>query len=153
MAGDAGQVHLGAGLGEGEEGGAEAGFHVVAVQLLEQRVQGALQIAHVHVLVDHQALDLVEHGAVGGVHLVGAEHAARAGDADGGLAAEHGAGLHRAGVGAQHDVVVHVEGVLGVPGGMVLGQVQKLKVIMIQFDFRALHDVEAQAREGGEHLV
>ena len=37
----------------------------------------ALEVGHRDALVDDQALDLVEHGGVGGVHLVLAVHAAR----------------------------------------------------------------------------
>ena len=152
-AGDAGQIDLGARLGKGEEGGAEARFDIIAVQALEQRVQRALQIAHVHVLIDHQTLDLMENGAVGSVHLVGAEDAAGAGNADGGLAGQHGTRLHGGGVRAQHDVIIHIEGILRVARGMVLGQVQKLKVVVIQLDFGAFHHIKAQTRQGREHLV
>ena len=58
----------------------------LAVQLLHDGVQGALQVGHGHALVDDHALDLVEHGGVGGVHLVLAVHPAGGDDADGQLA-------------------------------------------------------------------
>ena len=95
----------------------------------------------------------MEHGAVGRVHLVGAVNAAGADDADGRLAGQHGAGLHGAGMGAQHDIVVHVEGILRVPGGMVLGQVHQLEVIVIQLHLGAFHHFEAQTGEAVDQLV
>ncbi len=52
-------------------------------------------------LVDDQALDLVEHRRVGLIGVV-AEGAARHDDADRRLLRQHGADLHRARMGAQH---------------------------------------------------
>ena len=46
-------------------------------------VQRALQVGHGDALVDDHALNLVEHGGVGGVHLVLAVDAAGGDDADG----------------------------------------------------------------------
>ena len=148
----AGQIHLGGRLREGEEGRAEAGLDALAVHLAGELVQRALQVAHGDVLVDHQALHLVEHRAVGGVGLVGAVHPARADHADGRLAGGHDAGLHRGGVGAQHDVVIHVERILRIAGGMVLGQVQKLEVVVVILHLRALHHLVAHAHEDVHHL-
>ena len=65
------------------------------------------------------------------VRFVGAVHAAGADDADGRLARGHDARLHRRGVRAQNDVVVHIERILRVARGMVLGQVQQLEVVVI----------------------
>ena len=95
----------------------------------------------------------MEHRAVRGVNLIGAVHAARADDADGRPAGEHGARLHGAGVRAQHDVLVHVEGVLRVAGGVVLGQVHQLEVVVIQLHLRAFHHVKAHAGEALDQLV
>ena len=76
-------VHLAGGLGEGEVVGAEAGLGALAVELLHHGVEGALQIRHGDALVDDHALHLMEHGGVGGVHLVLAVHPAGGDDADG----------------------------------------------------------------------
>ena len=95
----------------------------------------------------------MEHRRVGGVGLVGAVHAARADDADGRLAGGHDAGLHRGGVGAQHDVVIHVEGVLRVARRMVLRDVQKLEVVVVVLHLGALHDLVAHAHEDVDHLI
>ena len=89
----------------------------------------------------------MEHGAVGGVHLVGAVHPAGADHAEGGLAGEHGARLHGGGVGAQHHVVVNIEGILGIPGGVVLGNVHQLEVVVVQLYFRAAYHIEAHAQK------
>ena len=95
----------------------------------------------------------MEHRRVGGVGLVGAVHATRADDADGRLAGGHDAGLHRGGVGAQHDVVIHVEGVLGVARRMVLRDVQQLEVVVVVLHLGALHDLVAHAHEDVDHLL
>ena len=95
----------------------------------------------------------MEHRAVGGVHLVGAEHPAGAHDADGGLLLEHGAGLHGAGLGTKHHVIVDIEGVLRVPGGMVLGHIQQFKIVQVQLHFGAFHHGKAHGGEAVQHFV
>ena len=46
-----------------------------------------------------------------------------------------------------------IEGVLGVPGGVVLGEVQGLEVIVVGFHLRALHHIEAHPQEDLLDLV
>ena len=69
-------------LGEGEMRGAEAHLHVVE---LEERLaefgQRPFEMAEMRLLVDDQALDLVEHRRVGLIEIV-AEGAPRHDDAD-----------------------------------------------------------------------
>ena len=79
--------------------------------------------------------------------------AARADDADRRLLGEHGARLHGRGVRAQQDVFVKIEGVLRVAGGVVLGQVEQLKVIMVQLHLRPFDHGKAQAREDRDDLL
>ena len=88
-----------------------------------------------------------------GVHLVGAVHTAGADDADGRLAAEHGARLHGAGVGAQHNVVINIEGILRVAGRVILRNVHQLEVEVIQLHLGALHHLKAHAGEAVHQLV
>ena len=54
---------------------------------------------------------------------------------------------------AQHDVLIHVEGILRVAGRVILGQVHQLKVVMIQLHLRALHHVKAHAGEALDQLI
>ena len=56
--------------------GTEPGDGIGTVDGLDDGVQCALQVRHGHALVHHQTLDLMEHGGVGRVGLVLAEHAA-----------------------------------------------------------------------------
>ena len=90
----------------------------------------------------------MEHGGMGGVVIV-AVHRAGRNHADWRvrLLALHGAGLDAAGLGAQQEVVRNVEGVLHVPGRVVLGQVQRFKVKIVVVDFRAFDDIEAHMHE------
>ena len=148
----AADVHLDAGLGEGEVGRAQAGAHLAAEQPLDEHVQHALQVAQGDALVHHKALHLVEHGAVGGVR-VGAEHPAGHQHLDGGLFGVHGADLAGGGLGAQQQLVGQVEGVLHIPGGMVLGHVQAGKAVVVVLDLGALVNFKAHARKGVDDLV
>ena len=60
------------GLGEREVVRAQADGGVVAEHLPGEVLQGAAQVGHGQVLVDGQALELVEHRGVRGVELIGA---------------------------------------------------------------------------------
>ena len=95
----------------------------------------------------------MEDRGVGGVGLVGAVHPAGADHADGRLAGGHDAGLHRGGVGAQHDIIIHIKRILRVAGGMVLGDVQKLEVVVVKLHLGALHRLVAHAHEDVHHLL
>ena len=142
-------VHLAGGLGEGEVVGTEAHLAVLAVDLLHNGDQSALQVTHGDVLVHHQTLDLVEHGGVGGVGLVLAEHTAGSQHAQGGLVLLHVADLHGAGLGAQQNgiVVGEVEGVGAVTAGVALLDVQAGEVVAGQLHLGAVHHLIAQAHE------
>ena len=148
-------VHLAAGLGEGEVVRAEARDGVGAVHLHGHVVQHALQVGEGDVLVDDQALHLVEHRAVGGVHLVLAVAAAEDGGADGQGARLHDARLHVAGLGAQEGaaLLVEIEGVRPLAGGVVLVGVQAVEVIDGLLDLGAVVYLKAHADEDVLELV
>ena len=78
---DAGDLHLGAGLGEGEERRTETRLHARAEQRFHGVVERALQIAERDVGIDRQTLDLVEHRRVRGVGRIVAVHLAGNDDA------------------------------------------------------------------------
>jgi hypothetical protein len=70
---------------------------------------------------------------------------------------QHGADLHRAGVGAQQDVVMHlaaltqqVEGVVHRTRRMILRRVQRGEVVPVGFDLRAVGDVKS---DGAKQLL
>ncbi len=142
-------IHLAAGLGEGEVMGAEAGPGFRTVQAVDELVQRALQVGEGDALVHHEPLDLMEHGAVGGVHLILAVDAAGRNDANGQGLGLHDVDLHGARLGAQQHLVlfVEVEGVLPVAGGMALFRVQTIEVVGGKLDLGALGDGEAHADE------
>ena len=95
----------------------------------------------------------MEHRGVGGVHSVAAVDPAGSDDPDGRTLFLHGAHLHGAGLGAQDDVVIDIECVLGIPGRMVFGDVQGFEVVVIVFHFRAFGNGKAHAGEDVIKLV
>ncbi len=116
----------------------------------EHVVERAAQVRHRDATVDDEPLDLVEDRAVRGVVLVGAVDAARADDVDRWLAGQHRAGLHGAGVGAQHEVVlgrVGPEGVLQGARGVVGAEVERVEVEPLGLDARAFGDLPAHRHE------
>src|ERR1700694_1862920 len=88
-------------LGERKERRPESHVDVIDLEeRLAEFVQDPFEMAEMRALVDHEALDLVKLRRVGGVGI-DAVGAARADEADRRLLSEHGADLHRRGVGAQ----------------------------------------------------
>ena len=97
----------------------------------------------------------MEHGAVGGVHLILAVDTARRDDADGQRPGLHGVDLHGRGLGAQEDLAVRgeIEGVRPLPGGVPLVDVQLGEVILLPLHLRAVHDLKAHADEDVLDLI
>ena len=119
-------------------------------------LEGAAQVRHSESLVDRDALDLVEHGGVRGVELVGAIDAAGRDDVDGQFAAEQRTDLHRAGVRAQHEVRfdrVDEECVLHGAGRVVLVEIHGVEVEPLVLDLRAFGDLPAHGDEQVAHLL
>ncbi len=145
-------------LGERKERRAEAHVHIVHLEEgLAEFLQDPLQVAEVRGLVDHQALDLMEHRRVGLV-AIAAIGAARADDADRRLLAQHGAHLHRRGVGAQQQaravgLLREIEGVVHVPGRMAFREVQLGEVVVVGLDVGTFRHREAHVGEDGGELV
>ena len=144
-------VHLGARLGEGEVAGTKADLSIGAEQLLSEVEQHLLQVGKGHILVNVQALNLVEEAVGAGGNGLVAVNATRADDANGRLVALHCAYLNRAGVAAQHDVAGHVllvlldeESVLHVACGMVGSKVQCTEHMPVVLNFGTIGDGKAQ---------
>ena len=74
-------------------------------------------------------------------------------DAQGRLLRQHRADLHRRRVGAQQGALPDVERVLHVPRRVVARNVERLEVVVVALDLRALGDREAEPREDGDDLV
>ena len=120
-------------LGEREERRPEPHLDVVDLEeRLAEFLQHPFEVAEMRALVDHQAFDLVEHRRVGlvGVAAIGA---ARADHADRRLLRQHGAHLHRRGVGAQQQpravgLRVEEERVVHFPRRMACGKFSLVKL-------------------------
>ena len=103
LAEDAADVDLGAGLDEGEVARAKAHRRAGAVEALGERGEHALELGEAHVLVDEEALDLVEHRRVGRRRRRGGRRGPALTTAIGGLRRDHLADLHVARVRAEKD--------------------------------------------------
>ncbi len=155
LARSAGEHHvdLGRRLGEREVRRPEAHVELVGLEEAAQEVGvDALQVGEADVLVDPQALDLVEHRRVGRV-AVDAVGAPERDHLDRRRVHARVAHLHRAGVRAQQQRLavrvlrVDVERVLHRARRMVLGVVQRGEVVPVVLDLRTVGDVEADRAE------
>src|ERR1035438_9258168 len=158
---DAAHLHVGAGLGEGEERRIETRLHRRAEQRLHRVVQRALQVAEGDVGVHRQAFDLVEYRRVGGVERIVAMHLAGDHDAHRRRLLLHGANLHRRSVGAQQQTIARglallagdEQRVLRIARGMVRREVERLEVVVVGLDLGAFADGVAHRFEYGDDLV
>ena len=113
-------------------------------------VERAAQVRHGEAAVDGQALDLVEDRGVRRVELVGPVDPAGRDDVDRRRARQHGAGLHRAGVRAQHQAGVlgrDEEGVHHRAGRVVAADVERVEVQPLRLELGAVGDLVAHAHE------
>ncbi len=114
------------------------------------------QVRHGEAAVDGDALDLVEHGRVRRVELVLAEHLARAHHVHRQVALQQRADLHRAGLGAQHQVAVlrrDEEGVLVAARRVVLVHVERVEVEPLVLELGAFGHLPAHRHEDVAHLL
>src|SRR5215467_9704677 len=149
---EAEHVHLRGRFREGEERGTEAYARARPEHLAGEVIQSPLEIGHGDVAIHGEAFDLVEHGRVGGVGEVVPEDFAGADDAHGRPLRLHGADLHGRGVGAQHDIGGHMEGVLHVARGMVVGKVERAEVVVVRLHLGPLRHGESEPLEDSDDL-
>src|SRR3954466_7660415 len=157
---EARDVDLDARLGEREEVRPQPHRPLFAEDRAGEAQQRALEVGERDVLVDREALDLVELRRVRRV-VVAPVGAAGDDDVDRRGLQLHRAHLHRRGVRAQHDVVGQVERVRLEPRRVVLGEVEGVEVVVDEVGLRAFGDAEAEAEEdildlapdGGDHVV
>ena len=100
--------------------------------------QRTLEICQCQVFIHYEALHLHENGAVACVHFVYAEHAAGHYEPEGRLEVQQRPRLQRGGMGAQHNAVVYIEGILHIAGRVIQGQVQLCEVIIVILHLGAL---------------
>ena len=124
---------------------AQADVALVAEDRAGEREQRALEVGERDVLVDGEALDLVELRRVGGV-VVAPVAGARDHDVER-RRVLHRAHLHRRRVGAQDDVVVDVERVRPLPRGVRDVVVEPVEVVGDRLDLGPLDDAEAEPDE------
>ena len=146
-------VHLGRGLREREERGAEPHPRVGREEAPGERGERGLEVHEGDPFVDREPLDLLEHGAVRGIERVAAVHLPRDYDPDGRRVALQGADLHGRRVGAQQHVSAQIERVLGIHGRMVLGEVERGEVIALGLGLRPDGAGEAELVEDLADLV
>ncbi len=146
VAGEAGDVELDARLGEGEEVRPHPRLAPLAEDRPQHLFQGPLEVGERDPLADREALDLMEHRAVGGVG-VAAVDLARHDQEDRRRLGLHRPGLDRRGVGPQQDLGVRldVEGVLEHPRRVPGRVVERGEVVVVVLDLGALQDPVSEA--------
>ena len=152
----AGGVHFGGRLGERKIAGPQARLCFGAEKFAREIIHGAFEIAEGDVRIHGQAFDLVEHVAVRRVGIIAAIDFARDDDAHRRLLLFHGANLHRRSVRAQQMPAARardVEGVHVVARGMMLGNIQRLEIVVRRFDFGSGDDAEADRGENAQKFV
>ena len=147
--GSKGNIYFRRRFGEGEIAGPETDLRVGAKKVLQEDFQGPLEVCKADALIHYETFDLVEYGRMGGI-VIPAEHLARGNHADWriGCMLPESSRLYRRCMGAEKNIRRNVEGILHIPGRMVLRQVQAFEIVVILFDFRPLFYGIAHADEG-----
>ncbi len=157
MADVAAHIDLRGGFGEREVGRAHADLGVRAEHLAGEQEDGLLEVREGDVLVDIEALHLVEDAVRAGADGFVAEHAARADHADREGLGFHRTHLHGGGVGAEQERIQvaggHEEGVLHLAGRVVRREVQGLEHVPVVLDLGAFRDVIAEFAEDVHDLL
>jgi hypothetical protein len=145
-------------LGERKERGPEPHVDVIDLEeRLAELVQDPFEVAEMRALVDDEALDLVKLRRVGGVGI-DAIGAARADDADRRLLRQHGAHLHRRGVGPQQHARavffrIEEERVVHFPRRMAFGEIQLGEVVVVGLDIGAFGDRKSHVGEDRRQFI
>src|ERR1700716_2783980 len=134
--------------------------HVDVIDLeerLAEFMQDPFEVAEMRALVDDETFDLVKLRRVGGVGIdpIGAS---RTDDADRRLLGQHGAHLHRRGVGTQQHARAILfwpeeERVVHLPRRMAFGKIQLGEVVIVGLDIRAFGNRKSHVGEDRRELV
>lgn len=106
-----------------------------------------MELTHGDTTVHHQPFHLGELMGVGGIIIIPSVYFSGTDDLDRNpsLPGFHGAYLNRGGLGPQQDLRCDVKGILHIPGRMVFGKVEGLKIIIICLHFRTLRHFKAHS--------
>ena len=163
----AAEIHFEARLGVSEIVRTKTRLRVLAEQRREDVVEQRLQVAHRDVLVDVQALELVEVRAVRRIGRVAAINAPGRDDADRRLdlsascgfaptTCACGAGISPRGVFLvtlpKRARVREIKRVLRIARRMIGGRVERIETVVLGFNFRAVRDGEADFAQDPAHL-
>src|SRR5215470_11342273 len=144
---EAGVVDLRAWFDEREIGWAEACARFGAEEQTHELLDRAFQVAERDAAVYKQPFDLVEHRIMRGVGRVAAEDASGRGHAQRRAALLHRVNLHRRGLRTQRQPLVDVERVLRAARRVIGRDVQRVEVVEVGLDLRAVLDLVAHRDE------
>ena len=136
--------------------GTEAELAVIAVELLHEHFESALEVAHCDALVNYETLNLVEQGRVSSVNGVGTENSSGRDYTDRWLLVLHNVYLNGRGLGTEENGLVcalDVECILSISCRMIGREVQSLENVVIVIDLGTVSDIEAHADEYFSDLV
>ena len=145
-------------LGEREVRRAKPHLDVIDLEeRLAELLEDPLEVPEVRPPVDHQAFDLMEHRRVGlvgiaAVGATGADHPDRR------FLAQHGADLHRRGVGAQQQPRAvrffrEEERVVHVPRRMARREIEQGEIVLVGLDVGSFRDRESHVGEDRREFV
>ena len=143
---------------KGEVARAEAHRQVFHLEERPRQIdQAALEMPHMGALVDHQPLDLMEHGRMGHV-VVAAIGAARCDDPVRRRLGLHRPDLHRRGVGPEQHALAplvgaEIESVVHLARRVLRRDVERREIVEVVLDVRPFDDPEAHVGENRDQLI
>ena len=143
-----GHVHLGRRLGEREIRRPQPHAQVLLEERLQELLQCRLEVGKADVLIDHEPLDLMEHGRVGHV-VIAAIHPPWHDHGQRQAPLAQLADLHGRGVRAQQSTVREIERVVHGAGRMVGRNIERLEIMEVVLDLGARGHLEPGVAKQG----
>ena len=139
-------IHFRGRFREREIGGPKTYRQIRLEKRFEELIYRPFEVGKTDSLVDHQALDLMEHRGVGEVGIT-AIHPARTDYANRRRLLLHNADLNRRSMSSQNSSFVNVEGVMHGPSRVVGRDIQRFEIVVIVLNLGASSDFIAQPDE------
>ena len=134
---EASHIHLCTWLCKREMMRSEFCLCLFSKQLFCKHFQCSFQICKGNIFIDHKTFNLMEGWRMCCIHFIRTEYSSRCDHTDRQLALLHHSRLNRRSLCTQHNVLIHIKGILFIFCRMPIRNVEFLEVVQVVFYFRS----------------
>lgn len=146
-------VNLGAGFCEGEKARTKTDASLFFKDLAEKVREHALEVGEGDVAVHHEPFNLMKHGGMGRIIITVPIDRPGGDDLERRLALLHDADLNRGGMSPEQAILGDEKGILHVPCGMILRDIEGLEIMIVILDIGAARDLKSHAQKDIDDLI